>query len=104
MTNPSDAALGATQGLPDADLPMLAARWLSEGWDSELLVEMAGMSRADARVGARRLLPAVLESLGVEVGDDWRDSPAGRCAAKIGWAMRLVTGGSASPRRTTQVL
>src|SRR5207248_6306040 len=60
---PQRAARGAAGSLPDADLPMLAAEWLAQGFDSEPLRELAGLSRNDG-AEARRLLPVALESLG----------------------------------------
>jgi hypothetical protein len=40
------ASVGASHGrlVPDADLPMLAAQWLTEGYDSPLLRELAGLT------------------------------------------------------------
>jgi hypothetical protein len=48
----------------DDELPMLAATWLAEGYDSEELRELAGMTRQQSREGGRRLLSGVLSSLG----------------------------------------
>jgi hypothetical protein len=48
----------------DEDLPMLAAVWLAQGYDSDELQELAGMTRHEAREGRRRLLAGVLSSLG----------------------------------------
>lgn len=89
---PADAARGATQHLPDSDLPLLAARWLAEGWDSEALIELAGMSRAEAQLDARRLLPVVLTSLGFDASSDYRSSGLVRYTDLIGWAVRAMNG------------
>jgi hypothetical protein len=58
--------------IPDADLPMLAAQWLVEGYDSPLLREMAGLSRRQS-TEARQMFEAVLAELGHRVGAT--DSP-----------------------------
>src|SRR5262249_1297352 len=43
---------------------MLAAVWLTQGYDSDELRELAGLTRLEARQGGRRLLAGVLSSLG----------------------------------------
>ena len=43
---------------------MLAAVWLAQGYDSEELRELAGLTRQEGRQEARLLLPGVLASLG----------------------------------------
>jgi hypothetical protein len=58
----------------DEDLPMLAAVWLAQGYDSGELRELAGMTRQEARQGGRRLMAGVLSSLGWPMRD-WRNSP-----------------------------
>lgn len=58
----------------DEELPMLAAAWLAQGYDSDELRELAGMTRQEAREGGRRLLGGVLSSLGWPMRD-WRNSP-----------------------------
>lgn len=63
--SPLQASVGDCDAVPDADLPMLAAQWLVEGWDSEELVELAGLTRAESVPHARHLLSQVLLSLGL---------------------------------------
>ena len=58
---PEEASRG--RAVRDADLPMLAALWLTRGWDSPLLRELAGLTRHQA-TEARRMLEAVLAELG----------------------------------------
>jgi hypothetical protein len=60
--------------LRDEDLPMLAAVWLTQGYNSERLRELAGMTRQEARQGGRQLLAGVLSSLGWPM-PDWRNAP-----------------------------
>lgn len=81
--SPAAAAAGATRGLRDELLPLLASVWLSEGWDSDQLVELAGMSQTEARSHGRRLLPAVFASLGFDFSDNCRASAAERFAADL---------------------
>ena len=88
VLSPRDAAAGSTDYVPDERLPLLAAAWLAEGWDSEALVELASMSASDARAEARRLLPTVLDSLGVSNPYSAADEAAARYAAKVAWAVR----------------
>jgi hypothetical protein len=57
----------------DEDLPMVAAVWLAQGYDSDELRELAGMTRQEARQGGRRLLADVLSSLGWPMRD-WQNS------------------------------
>jgi hypothetical protein len=47
---------------------MLAAVWLAQGYDSEELRELAGLTRHDSRQEGRLLLPGVLASLGCHFG------------------------------------
>lgn len=89
---PVDAALGATEELPDAELPLLAAVWLAQGWQSDPLIELAGMSRDEARLDARRLLQPVLDSLKVGPGLPRSASGSARFAERVGWAVRAMTG------------
>jgi hypothetical protein len=63
---PSSAAAGALDRLPVADWPMLAAYWLADGFDSEVLRELAGLSRQDT-AQARELMPLALDSIGCHV-------------------------------------
>jgi hypothetical protein len=58
---PEEASRGRT--VRDADLPMLAAMWLTRGFDSPLLRELAGLTRYQA-TEARRMFEAVLAELG----------------------------------------
>lgn len=90
--SPGAAALGATQSIPDEHLPLLASVWLTEGWDSDLLVELAGMSPAEARGEGRRLLPPVLASLGFDPSDEYMASALGRYAAHVAWAVKVMDG------------
>lgn len=56
---------------------MLAAQWLVEGYDSEGLRELAGLSRRDV-VEARRMFAEVLGELGYPVprsNSPWEDLP-----------------------------
>jgi hypothetical protein len=48
---------------------MLAAVWLAQGYDSEELRELAGLTRHDSRQEGRLLLPGVLASLGCPLRD-----------------------------------
>lgn len=69
--SPEQASRGRV--FADADLPMLAAEWLADGYDSPLLRELAGLSRADA-TEARRMFGAVLAELGhpiVQIDTAW---------------------------------
>lgn len=45
---------------------MLAAYWLADGFDSEVLRELAGLSRQDG-AQARELMPLALHSIGYHV-------------------------------------
>jgi hypothetical protein len=92
VITPRDAAFGSTDHVPDERLPMLAAGWLAEGWSSETLVELASMSQAEARAGARRLLPDVLASLGVAEPYSRQGEARSRYTALIAWAVREMDG------------
>lgn len=86
---PDQAARGAAF-VPDKDLPMLAARWLADGLDSEPLRALAALTRRD-RVEARRLLPEVLSSLGIRVprsDTPWDQLPWRGNWSGIEWAQR----------------
>ena len=61
---PEEASRG--RAVPDADLPMLAALWLTHGYDSPLLRELAGLTRRQF-IEARRMFEAVLAELGCPV-------------------------------------
>lgn len=72
---------------------MIAAEWLVQGWDSDALVELAGLSRSEAQMEARRLLPSVLESLGFDTAlMDLPPPPACRYAERVCWAVRAMNG------------
>ncbi|MGW6200728.1 hypothetical protein ACWF0M_31595 [Kribbella sp. NPDC055110] len=58
---PEQASRG--RAVRDADLPMLAAHWLVEGYDSPLLRELAGLTRRQS-TEARQMFEAVLAELG----------------------------------------
>jgi hypothetical protein len=58
---PAEVSQGRT--VRDADLPMLAALWLTRGFDSPLLRELAGLTRHQATEAAG-MLAAVLAELG----------------------------------------
>lgn len=92
VISPRDAACGSTSYVPDERLPMLAAAWLADGWNSEALVELASMTEAEARTDARRLLSTVLDSLGVMQPYSVQNEAAARYAALIAWAVREMDG------------
>jgi len=73
-TSPEEASRSGASSVRDEDLPMLAAHWLAQGYDSEELLELAGLTRQEAREGGRRLLAGVLSSLGWPTRD-WRNAP-----------------------------
>lgn len=81
---PDEAALGLADGLRDEELPLLAARWLAEGWDGEGLVRLAGASRTEARQDGRRLLREALHGLDLPLQQPGR---AVRWAARLAWAV-----------------
>jgi hypothetical protein len=72
--SPRVASKSGAGYLRDEDLPMLAAIWLAQGYDSEELRELAGLTRQESREGGRQLLSGVLSSLGWPM-PDWRNSP-----------------------------
>jgi hypothetical protein len=85
-----------TQGdyhyVPDQEIPLLAARWLAEGYDSAELRELAALSSAD-RVEARRGLPDALASIGfpiIERDSPWEDRPWRGYWGQILWAVREI--------------
>jgi hypothetical protein len=72
---PEQAARGRV--VPDRDLPMLAAEWLTKGWDGPKLRELAGLTTRDVNE-ASELLPQVLAELGHPVStvdNPWDDLP-----------------------------
>lgn len=75
--------------VPDADLPMLAAHWLVEGYDSPLLREMAGLSRRHS-TEARQMFEAVLAELGhpvVAIDSPYEELPWRGYWEQIWWAV-----------------
>ncbi|MGW5361498.1 hypothetical protein [Actinopolymorpha pittospori] len=63
--------------IADADLPMLAAQWLVDGYDSPSLRELAGLTRTEA-TQAHHMMSAVLAELGhplVPVDVPWDELP-----------------------------
>ena len=70
---PEEVARGAL--VPDTELPLLAAGWLADGYDSPLLRELAGLTRAES-MRAKHLLAEVLGELGhppVTVDGPWSE-------------------------------
>lgn len=89
---PETAAHGATDTVPDQDLPMLGAIWLARGFDSEPLRTLAGLTRGDG-AEARRLLPQVLSSLGratTHSGNPYDELPWRGYWSHIEWAQRVM--------------
>lgn len=70
-TSPEEASRSGAPSVRDENLPMLAAIWLAQGYDSEELRGLAGLTRQEAREGGRRLLAGVLSSLGWPMRDWW---------------------------------
>jgi len=84
---PEEAARGGT--VRDAELPMLAALWLTGGYDSPLLRELAGLTRHDA-TEARRMFGAVLEELGhpaVSISSPYEELPWRGHWGQIRWSV-----------------
>lgn len=72
---------------------MLAATWLVDGWESDALVELAGLTRHEARIDARRLLPVVLGSLGFDLlRPEAPPTAAARYSAQVTWAVTAMDG------------
>src|SRR4051812_1570778 len=95
---PEEVSRGWGSTVRDDDLPMLAAQWLAEGWDSDELRELAALSSADAKSDAHRLLPAVLASLGFDEQrplSPWEDMHWRGYWGQVAWARdemdRLLT-------------
>ncbi|SNR95016.1 hypothetical protein [Blastococcus mobilis] len=59
------AALRQLGALDDRNLPMLAAHWVAQGRDGEVLVELAGLHGAEREIAD--LWPAVLAEVGIAV-------------------------------------
>jgi hypothetical protein len=90
--SPRDAAQGGLYGVPDQEVPLLAAQWLAEGYDSTELRELAALSSAD-RVEARRGLPAALASIGfavIERDSPWEEVPWRGYWGQILWSVREI--------------
>jgi hypothetical protein len=73
--SPEEASRGRAGHVRDDLLPMLAAGWLAQGFDSEELRELAGLSSQESRQRGRRLLIGVLASLGYPMRDRLEDVP-----------------------------
>jgi hypothetical protein len=71
---PEEASRSGAGDIRDENLPMLAAVWLAQDYDSEELRKLAGLTRQEARQGGRQLLAGVLSSLGWPMRD-WRNAP-----------------------------
>lgn len=88
--DPEEASRGGAEPLRDEQLPLLAAEWLARGFDSSELVQLAAMTSTEARTDARRLLPEVVESLGLRyvAADLWaRPDPEARLRSSVAWAV-----------------
>jgi hypothetical protein len=71
--SPQEASKSGAGHVRDEDLPMLAANWLAQGFDSDELRELAGLTRHEARESGRQLVSGVLSSLGWPMRD-WRNA------------------------------
>ena len=103
---PEAVAFGLLSGIPDDQLPMLAAEWLASGYDSDQLREVAGMSRREG-LEARRLFPELLASLGYDVRErdnPWDDSPWRGHWGRIAWCIAQMTAGRFAPYATAQMV
>lgn len=90
--SPRDVAQGGLYEVPDQEIPLLAAHWLAEGYDSAELRELAALSSGD-RVDARRGLPGALASIGfpvIERDSPWEDRPWRGYWGQILWAVREI--------------
>jgi hypothetical protein len=84
---PEEAGRGRI--VPDADLPMLAAYWLVEGYDSASLRELAGLSRRQS-TEARQMFESVLAELGhpvVAIDSPYDELPWRGYWDQIRWAV-----------------
>lgn len=89
-TTPEEASRGRV--VADAELPMLAAQWLVEGFDSPLLRELAGLSRRQSSE-AREMFEAVLAELGfpvVKIESPYEQLPWRGCWDQVRWAVDQV--------------
>jgi hypothetical protein len=87
---PEEASRGRV--VADAELPMLAARWLVEGFDSPLLRELAGLTRRQS-AEAREMFADVLAELGypvVTIESPYEQLPWRGCWDQIRWAVDQV--------------
>jgi hypothetical protein len=71
--SPEAASRGSAGHLPDELLPVLAAVWLTQNYDSEELRELAALSWQESRQAGRRRFGQVLASLGYPLRE-WRDA------------------------------
>lgn len=100
-----EAARWEADTVQDADLPMLAALWLVDGYDSAQLRDLAGLTKRDG-AEARTLLPDVLVSLGYPVPDiidPYDREPWRGYWGRIRWAQRGMDG-LMSPYAAAQVI
>lgn len=89
----------------DSDLPMLAAHWLADGYDSDALRDLAGLTARDG-AEARVLLPEVLSSLGhpaVVIENHYDEAPWRGYWGRIAWAQQVMDG-LMSPYAAAQVV
>lgn len=92
VPTPRRAAQSGLRHRPDSELPLIAAEWLVSGLDGPELVELACLGRSE-RIEARRLLPAVLSSLGFpmrEQDDPRSDKPWRGHWGQVEWAVREI--------------
>lgn len=103
---PKEVAEGGLSLIPDAELPNLAARWLAEGYDSEVLLEVASMSRREGPE-ARQLFGDVLASLGYTIStydSPWDELPWRGYWDRIAWAVSRMDQDRHSPYASAQVV
>jgi len=90
--SPEDAAHGELGALSDEELPMLAAHWLVDGYDSDLLRTVAGMTNRE-RHEARRMMPEMLASIGYPLfltESQWDQAEWRGYWSTIAWAVRQM--------------
>jgi hypothetical protein len=100
-----EAARWEAGTVQDGDLPMLAALWLADGYDSAQLRDLAGLTKRDG-AEARALLPDVLVSLGYPIPefiDPYDRQPWRGYWGRIRWAQRGMDG-LMSPYAAAQVI
>jgi hypothetical protein len=81
--HPSRAAQGGLQGVSPGFFPLMAAHWLQDGFDSQLLRELAAPT-APEHDASRALMPEALRSIGYPIPTE--SQFAARCDA----ALRIV--------------